>query len=97
MNILLTCAGRRSYLVEYFKEALAGSGKVHAANSVSDAPAMLAADYIFVTKSIYAKDYITDLINYCKNNQIEMIVSLLDLELNILAKRKDDFKKIIFF
>jgi carbamoyl-phosphate synthase large subunit len=93
MNILLTCAGRRSYLVEYFKEALAGSGKVHAANSISDAPAMLAADHTFVTKSIYAKDYITDLIGYCKNNQIEMIVSLLDLELNILAKHKDDFKK----
>jgi carbamoyl-phosphate synthase large subunit len=63
--------------VEYFKEALIGSRKVHAANSISDTQAMLAADHTFVTKSIYAKDYIIDLINYCKKNQIEMIVSLL--------------------
>ena len=36
MNILLTSAGRRTYLVDYFKEALcmAGlTGLVHAANS----------------------------------------------------------------
>ena len=36
MNILLTSAGRRTYLVEYFKEALqmAGvEGQVHTANS----------------------------------------------------------------
>ena len=34
MNILLTSAGRRTYLVEYFKEALAGHGKVYASNSI---------------------------------------------------------------
>ena len=36
MNILLTSAGRRSYLVQYFKEALrlgGCGGLVHAANS----------------------------------------------------------------
>ncbi len=46
MNILLTSAGRRTYLVEYFKEALhmAGeAGMVHAANS-KVSPAFFAAD-----------------------------------------------------
>ena len=46
MNILLTSAGRRTYLVNYFKEALrmAGfTGLVHAANSESS-PAFFAAD-----------------------------------------------------
>jgi len=33
MNILLTSAGRRTYLVQYFKEVLAEKGKVHASNS----------------------------------------------------------------
>ena len=44
MNILLTSAGRRTYLVDYFKEALcmAGlTGLVHAANS-ENSPAFLA-------------------------------------------------------
>lgn len=34
MNILLTSAGRRTYLVEYFKKALGGQGKVYASNSI---------------------------------------------------------------
>jgi hypothetical protein len=33
VNILLTSVGRRSYLVQYFKDALEGLGKVHVANS----------------------------------------------------------------
>ena len=33
MNILLTSAGRRTYMVEYFKEVLNGNGEVHASNS----------------------------------------------------------------
>ena len=46
MNILLTSAGRRTYLVEYFKEALqmAGvEGQIHTANS-QECPAFYAAD-----------------------------------------------------
>ena len=44
-NILLTAVGRRAYLVEYFKEALRGTGgKVYAANCVRDTTGLLAAD-----------------------------------------------------
>ena len=46
MNILLTSAGRRSYLVQYFKEALrlgGCGGLVHAANSCQ-CPAFACAD-----------------------------------------------------
>lgn len=91
MNILLTCAGRRSYLVDYFKEALGDNGLVHTANSISDAPAMLVSDRQFVTASIYSKDYVESIISYCKTNDIQMVVSLLDLELTILAAEKDRF------
>lgn len=91
MNILLTCAGRRSYLVEYFRESLNGVGLVHTANSISDAPAMLVSDRQFVTSSIYSKDYVESIISYCKTNDIQMVVSLLDLELTILAAEKERF------
>ena len=46
INILLTSAGRRGYLVEYFVDALAGRGRVIAANSDTSAPALAAADQI---------------------------------------------------
>ena len=33
MNILLTSVGRRSYLIDYFKEALGSDGEIHVSNS----------------------------------------------------------------
>ena len=36
MNILLTCVGRRDYLVEYFKIALGNRGQVFAANTYAE-------------------------------------------------------------
>lgn len=38
MNILFTSVGRRTYLVEYFKEALNGCDEVHVANSDENSP-----------------------------------------------------------
>jgi carbamoyl-phosphate synthase large subunit len=92
MNILLTCAGRRSYLVEYFKEALNGEGRVHVANSLIDSTSMMVADRVLLTKSIYDSNYIEQLLEYCKNEDIELIISLFDLELEILARQKELFE-----
>jgi carbamoyl-phosphate synthase large subunit len=44
MNILLTCAGRRNYLVEFFQNELAGRGRVFACDTSAAAPALAAAD-----------------------------------------------------
>ena len=91
MNILLTSAGRRSYLVKYFREALAGDGLVHAGNSFYSA-ALQAADKAVITPLIYDSRYIDFLIDYCKGNNITAILSFFDVDLPILAKAKDRFK-----
>ena len=45
MNLLITCAGRRNYLIDYFKEALLPvGGKVHVFNTNSDSAAYWQAD-----------------------------------------------------
>lgn len=92
MNILLTSAGRRTYLVEYFKEALAGQGNVYASNSI-DTYTLHQADGYVITPDIYDKEYINFLISYCKKNQISAIISLFDIDLPVLAKHKDEFEK----
>lgn len=94
MNILLTSAGRRSYLVKYFKEALCGEGLVHTANSSTLSTAFLYADKTVVTPLIYDKNYIPFLLEYCKENSINAVISLFDIDLMILAKHKTDFEKI---
>ena len=94
MNLLITSVGRRTYLVNYFKEALNGMGLVHVANSTPVSPAFLVADNTVVTPLIYDEAYIPFLLNYCKENEIDAVISLFDIDLPILAKNKDKFEQI---
>lgn len=94
LNLLFTSVGRRSYLVEYFKEALNGNGSVHVANSSDTSPAFRVADYSVVTPLIYDENYIPFLLDYCKNNSINAIISLFDIDLPILSQNKEKFKEI---
>ena len=94
MNILITSAGRRTYLVKYFKKELSSLGKVHVANSTDTSPAFQFADKYVVTPLIYDKDYIPFLLNYCRNNKIKAVISLFDIDLPVLAKNKEKFDEI---
>ena len=57
MNILLTSAGRRTYLVRYFKEAQTDGSLVFAANSTMS-PALMEADGHVLTPLIYEEGYV---------------------------------------
>lgn len=92
MNILLASAGRRSYMVTYFKEALKGLGEVHASNSVYTYTLRCADKYV-VTPNIYDSTYIEFLLDYCIKHEIKAIISLFDIDLPILAKNKALFEK----
>jgi len=93
MNILLTSVGRRSYLVHYFKEELKGRGRVFVSNSSELSPAFRVADGHTVSPLIYDEKYIPFLLEYCKKNHINAIISLFDIDLPILAKNKQRFKE----
>lgn len=85
MNVLLTCAGRRTYLVNYFRTALMGQGKVIAADANRDAPAMIEADEAVCVPRVDSPNYIDVLVNICQNHHIGLLLPLNDLELPILA------------
>ena len=92
MNILLTSVGRRTYLIEYFKEAMQGIGGVFASNSEYTYSLSHADEYV-ITPIIYDETYISFLIDYCKKNNITSIISLFDIDLYILSKNKKEFEK----
>lgn len=94
MNMLITSAGRRGYIVEYFKEALGNSGKVYVGNSSSISAAFAYADECVVTPLIYDESYIPFLLDYCRKKQIDFLLSLFDVDLLVLAKNKEKFKEI---
>ena len=91
MNILLTSAGRRGYIVDYFKKCT-GVEKVFASNSQYTI-ALKRADGFFISPLIYDESYIPSIINFCKENSITVILSLFDIDLLILAKNEENFNK----
>jgi len=93
MNVLLTCAGRRNYLVGYFKQALGDRGQVFAADNSALAPAFQDADKAFIVSNVYDPDYINQLLTICKSQHVRMVIPLNDLELPVLAENKDLFDR----
>jgi len=91
MNVLLTCAGRRNYLVRYFRHALAGRREVCTADAAPDAPAMQEADRAFVAPPVRDPLYIDYLWSLCRAHRIRLLIPLNDLELPVLSCCRDRF------
>ncbi len=94
MDILFTSAGRRGYLLRWFRTALRGEGRLHAANSTPDAPAFAEADVRLVTPLIHDPGYIGFLLDHCLEHQIRAIIPLFDIDLPVLAAARDRFAEI---
>lgn len=92
MNILFTCAGRRTYLLKYFKEALGNNGLIIGTDMQLTAPALTVADIVEQVPNVYADDYIDITLNICKKHKVDAVISLNDLELPILADKKMQFE-----
>lgn len=94
MNILFSCAGRRAYLLKYFRAALdaSGGGKIFATDMSPVAPALTFADVPLLVPSVYADDYLTILEGICRKYAIDALISLNDLELPILAEARERFE-----
>jgi carbamoyl-phosphate synthase large subunit len=90
MNILLTSIGRRTYLVTYFKNALGGNGKIFVSNSEKTI-ALHEADGFFITPLIYDDNYIPSILDFCKKNNVKIVISVFDIDLLVLAKSRDLF------
>lgn len=94
MNILFTCAGRRTYLLKYFKQNLSEGDKVVATDMQMSAPALTAADVKIQVPAVYDPSYIDVTLNICKEQKIDALLCLNDLELPILADNKAKFEAL---
>lgn len=91
MNILFTCAGRRTYLLNYFKENLSEGDKIVATDMQLSAPALQVADVKIQVPAVYDPEYVNITLRICKEQKIDALFSLNDLELPILAENKARF------
>lgn len=94
MNILFTCAGRRTYLLKYFKENMGEGDKIVATDMQLSAPALQVADIKLQVPAVYNTKYVDIILNICKEQKIDALFSLNDLELPLLAKNKFRFEAL---
>lgn len=97
MNILLTSVGRRAYIIDYLRDVykrLFLVGNIIATNSDMNTTAMSVADKAFESPIIYDEKYIPFLLEICKSEKIDMLISLFDIDLMILAKNKSRFEEM---
>ncbi len=93
-NILFTCVGRRNYLVNYFRVALADNGTLIGTDASKFAPALVACDKSYEVPKVSDPAYISRILEICKKENIKLVVSLNDLDLPILAENAQKFKDI---
>lgn len=93
MNVLLTSVGRRSYLVHYFRQALAGRGRVYAANSLPDAPGMLAAERAFPVPPSHDPAYGETIIGLCRVHGVGLLCPCHDLDVLALAPLRERLER----
>jgi carbamoyl-phosphate synthase large subunit len=94
MNVLLTCAGRRSSEIGAFREAAAGHGRILACDADPNAPALQMADDAFVVPPVDAADYIDRLVDLCARHEVGLLIPAFEPELPLLAARRSDFTAV---
>lgn len=92
MNVLLSSVGRRGYLVEYFRAAVAPEGQVIATNSVAGTSGMLAADASYLVPKASDPRFVDALLGVCEAYHVGLLFSLHDWEAPFIARAASRFE-----
>ena len=94
MNFLILAAGTRNKIVQYFKREFDSIGKVVATDASRLAPAIYEADKYYIVPQITDSEYFETIIEICKRDHIDGVLSLIDPELSLLAQNETIFESI---
>lgn len=94
MNILILSSGTRNKIVQYFKRTLAGNGIVICTDMSNLAPSIYEADKFYIVPKVSVPGYIDVILDVCKKEKIDGVLSLIDTELSLLAENKERFAAV---
>lgn len=76
-----------------FKKSISKGSLIVAVDNSKYAPALYFADKQYIVPEITDPDYVTVLLEICKNESIDAITTFIDPEIDILSKNRDKFEK----
>lgn len=94
MNFLLLSSGTRNKIVQYFKNTLEGNGKVICTDMSGLAPSIYEADKFYIVPRMTTPGYLDIILDICKKEKIDGVLSLIDPELSLLAANQEKFKDV---
>lgn len=94
MNMLILSCGTRDKVVQYFRKAFEGKGRIITTDCNPYAPALYEADAHYIVPRMTAPGYIDVIFDICKKENIQGVLSLIDPELSLLAKHAEEFKAL---
>ncbi len=96
MNVVITSASRKVWLVRAFQKALSleGGGKVIAVDASPMAPSLYVADEGVVVPRGLGIDFFGSLIELCRQRDVALIVPTRDEELPFFARHEPQFKDV---
>ena len=94
MNILILSAGTRNKVVQYFKKEISGKGSVVATDCSNLAPAIYDADKYYIVPPMVEDGYLDVILDICKKEKIDAVLTLIDPEISLLAENRDKFKAL---
>ena len=90
-NILFCSAGRRTKLLQFFRDSLDPDSKIVAIDNQSTAPALYFSDRQYVVPRITDPGYVDLLLEICKKDRVKAITTLIDPEIELLAQNRQLF------
>lgn len=93
-NILFCSVGRRGRLLRDVKETIGKTGLIIGTDHQATAPALQFCDRQYVVPLITDPNYVDILLDICRENKVKAITTLIDPEIEILAKNSHRFKEI---
>ena len=94
MNILLLSSGTRNKIVQYFRKTLEGKGNVICTDMSNLAPSIYEANKFYTVPRMTAPGYLDVILDICKKEKIDGVLSLIDPELSLLAENREKFAAV---
>ena len=94
MNILFCSAGRRVELLKDFRKSMDEGDRIIAADLSNLAPALYVADAYYLVPRIDDPTYLDMILDICRKEKINAVTTLIDPEIELLAKNRTRFEEI---
>lgn len=92
-NILFCSCGRRGRLMLNAKKSLGPGSLVAGTNCFSNSPALMLCDKAFTVPKVITPGYVDTILDICRENGINVVTPLIDVEIEILAAAANKFRE----